>query len=457
MYKTNKFLKLSIIILLISPLLFLFYSNFIEVKPKVILEIDLNSTVNHEFQLYYYNENENEVNETYSDKIELTSEDDVLRVSLPPGIKGFRFDLGQEASEIVINSISFHSRFNSSNFNLSEINNIKSNELKQFNLENNKLVIETFGADPYIFIDFEEEIQEVIMSDGKIVVYWFASIITVITLIPIIILILYRHQIIKGIIDNWNNRNLIFKLMTNDFKTKYAGSYFGVLWAFVQPLMTILVFWFVFEVGFRSGPVEDVPFILWLIAGMVPWFFFAESWGNATNSYIEYNYLVKKIKFKINILPLVKIGSAFYVHLFFVVFTILLYLIYNISPTIYWMQLAYYTLCAVLLSYAFSLVTSALVIFFRDLGQILSLILQMGMWVTPVLWKYTMVPETYIWLLKVNPAFYLVEGYRDSLIYETWFWENFNETIYFWLIVILVSIIGVLVNRKLRPHFADVL
>lgn len=87
---------------------------------------------------------------------------------------------------------------------------------------------------------------------------------------------------------------MLYFLSVNDFKTKYAGSYLGVIWAFVQPVVTVLIYWFVFEVGFRSGSVHSVPFILWLVAGIVPWFFFAEAWGSATNCLMEYSYLVKK-------------------------------------------------------------------------------------------------------------------------------------------------------------------
>ncbi len=72
--------------------------------------------------------------------------------------------------------------------------------------------------------------------------------------------------------DVLRSRKLLMNLAKNDFKTKYAGSYLGIIWAFIQPIVTVLVYWFVFEVGFRSGPVMDVPWVLWLIAGIVPWF-----------------------------------------------------------------------------------------------------------------------------------------------------------------------------------------
>ena len=108
----------------------------------------------------------------------------------------------------------------------------------------------------------------------------------------------------------YKNRRLVFKLAKNDFKTKYAGSYLGIVWAFVQPIVTILVYWFVFSVGFRSGTGDlGVPFVLYLVAGIVPWFFFQDALIGGTNSLLEYNYLVKKVVFNISVLPVVKIIS----------------------------------------------------------------------------------------------------------------------------------------------------
>ena len=101
---------------------------------------------------------------------------------------------------------------------------------------------------------------------------------------------------------------MIYKLAKNDFRTKYAGSYLGIIWAFIQPVVTVLVYWFVFEVGFRAGEnTLPVPFVLYLIAGIVPWFFFQDGLIGGTNSMLEYSYLVKKVVFQISVLPVVKI------------------------------------------------------------------------------------------------------------------------------------------------------
>ena len=142
--------------------------------------------------------------------------------------------------------------------------------------------------------------------------------------------------------DVYRNRRLVLKLARNDFKTRYAGSYLGTIWAFIQPIVTILVYWFVFAVGFKSTMENvQIPFVLYLVAGIVPWFFFQDALVGGTNALIEYNYLVKKVVFNISVLPIVKIVSALFVHGFFVMFTMILYMGYGRFPDLYYMQILY--------------------------------------------------------------------------------------------------------------------
>lgn len=255
------------------------------------------------------------------------------------------------------------------------------------------------------------------------------------------------------------DNRLLWSLAVNDFKTKFAGSYFGIIWAFVQPVCTILVFWFVFQLGFRSQDVGNVPFALWLTTGLVPWFFFSDAWNGSTNSFIEYGYLVKKVVFKVSILPVIKIISAFFVHIFFVVFLLFMYVCYGIKFDWYVIQLVYYSFCMTALVTVLSFITASLVVFFKDLTQIMNIILQFGMWLTPIMWNIdTMdIPKGVKAIFKLNPMYYIVQGYRDSMIYKCVFYGNIKQTIYFWVLVFIFGFIGINLYRRLKPHFADVL
>ncbi len=254
------------------------------------------------------------------------------------------------------------------------------------------------------------------------------------------------------------DRRLIASLARNDFRTRYAGSYLGIVWAFVQPVVTIFVYWFVFST-LRAHAVREVPFVLWLIAGLVPWFYFQEALNSGTNSMIEYSYLVKKVVFKISILPVVKLCSALYVHLFFVGVVVLLYTVMGHFPGLTVIQLAYYSLCMFLLVLGMSYLTSSLVIFFRDLTQIINIVLQVGVWMTPIMWNFddlNLGPALRT-VFQLNPMYYIVSGYRDSLIDRIWFWQRPALTLYFWAFTGIMFLLGRRVFRKLRVHFADVL
>ena len=133
--------------------------------------------------------------------------------------------------------------------------------------------------------------------------------------------------------DIYRNRKLILDLANKDFKSRYAASYLGIIWAFVQPIVTVAIYILVFQLGFKAKPVRDVPYALWLVVGIVPWLFFQEALLSATNSLIEFSYLVKKVVFKISVLPMVKIISAFYVHIFFVGVAVILYFAFGIRTT----------------------------------------------------------------------------------------------------------------------------
>ena len=255
----------------------------------------------------------------------------------------------------------------------------------------------------------------------------------------------------------YRSRGLVIDLTRRDIQARYLGSYLNFIWAFVQPLVTILILWFVFDVGFRVPPVGEYPYILWLVAGIIPWFFFSESLGNATNSILEYSYLVKNVVFKVSVIPVIKILSVLFIHLFFIVVIFLAFLAYGYKPRLCNLQIVYYLFSMIVLVVGLSWITSSLVIFVKDVGQVVGMFLQFGFWFTPILWNIKMLPEKYQTLMKLNPVYYITEGYRNSFISGIWFWEYPRWTLEFWIVTGLIFIFGAILFLKLRPHFADVL
>ncbi|MBQ6377036.1 MAG: ABC transporter permease [Lachnospiraceae bacterium] len=252
------------------------------------------------------------------------------------------------------------------------------------------------------------------------------------------------------------NRRLIWKLAKNDFKTRYAGSYLGTVWAFVQPIVTVCIYWLVFGHGLKSGQSLDVPFLVYLVAGIVPWFYCQEVMSGGTNTLLEYSYLVKKVVFNIRVLPFVKVLSAFFVHAFFVFVACVIAAIYGYYPSVYLVQLLYYYPAMMIFIIGLVYATSAIVIFFRDMSQIVNIGLQFGVWSIPIMFDIRSF-ENIAWLFKINPMYYIVTGYRDAIYGGRWFFERGGETLYFWIWAAAVYFIGNRIFRKLMVHFADVL
>lgn len=260
----------------------------------------------------------------------------------------------------------------------------------------------------------------------------------------------------------WQSRALIWKLAKNDFKKRYAGSYLGAVWAMVQPVVTVIMYYIVFDVIMGAGDqtgarATAIPYVLFLTAGLVPWFFFTEALNNGTQALIEYSYLVKKVVFKISILPLIKVIAALFIHAFFIIVMMVIAAIYGFYPSIYTIQIVYYTLCTFIFVLALCYSTCAIMVFFKDIAQIISIILQIGMWATPILWNVENINPKIQTYIKINPLVYIVSGYRSAICEKQWFFEDFYSTMYFWICTVVLFGIGCLVFKRLKPHFADVL
>lgn len=253
------------------------------------------------------------------------------------------------------------------------------------------------------------------------------------------------------------NRGLVWNLAKNDFKVKYVGSYLGIFWAFINPLVTILLYWLVFQFAFKSGDVDGHPFVLWLMAGLIPWFLIQDAIVNGTNALLEYAYLVKKVMFQVSILPAIKVISACLIHVVFMAVALVIFMLLGHFPSVYMIQILYYFVCTIAFTLAIVYATSAIILFVRDLGQFISVFMQVFLWATPIMWRLDIIPAQYSWIFKINPAYYIIVGYRDSMLYNTSVFQNLGYTLYFWLFVIVLLIVSSSVFRKLRPHFADVL
>ncbi|WAJ24548.1 ABC transporter permease [Lacrimispora xylanolytica] len=253
------------------------------------------------------------------------------------------------------------------------------------------------------------------------------------------------------------HKRKIIKLSKDDLFQRYSGHTLGIFWAFFQPTITVAIFWFVFSKGLRSQPVGNIPYIVWFVCGYSAWSYFSETLISATNTFWQYNYLIKKVIFPKSILPLIKVISGFYIHIFFVSISFILVYSQGIEFSIYNIQLIYYMFAMIIYTIALSYIFSTLAVFLKDMTTLIGIIMQLMFWTLPVAWISNTMSLSVIRLLKYNPMYYIIEGYRNSFIYHVWFWENSRYTLYFWSVTIILSIISIVLYKNANKHFADLL
>ena len=228
----------------------------------------------------------------------------------------------------------------------------------------------------------------------------------------------------------WEKRKLILDLAKADFKKRFVGSYLGIFWIFVQPVVTIIIYYYIFQLGFKSNPQADVPYVVWLLPGIIPWFFFNEAVMNGTVSMLNYQHLVKKMVFPIKIIPAIRIAASLFIHFIFVGVMLVVILLLGVRPSIWWLQFIYYMVCNILLITGIVYLLASLNVF---------------------------MPKGFQFLISLNPFVYIVEGGRECFFDQVGFWQKPGQTIYFWVITLVLLFLGSKIFDKFEKHFVDVL
>jgi len=436
-----------------------------------VLRFSLTGNVSDNIQVYYGKEPVFAANAVSTVGYEEESVGETVEMSftLPLDTRYIRLDLGSREAVYTLTCMTFVSGRETQAFDASALldgNEARSN-IADFSAEGDAITVTTEAGDPFIVFaqgpnTLYESIHPSLVRRNQVKNVLIALIFD----LALAVAFIFRRKFSTLPMELIQNRTLIMQLARNDFKTKYAGSVFGIVWAFIQPAITIMVYWFVFQVGLGAQDVTAVtgvtyPFVLWLICGLVPWFFFQDTLVGGTNALLEYTYLVKKVVFKISILPIVKEISALFVHLFFILLMLVLFVLSGHFPDLYVLQVFYYSLCLFLYSLGVCYATCSIVVFFRDLSQIISIIIQIQVWMTPIMWNIdnmsARMPGWLITVFKLNPIFYIVNGYRDAMMNKVWFWERFDLTFYFWGVTAVFFVLGAFIFKRLKGHFADTL
>jgi ABC-type polysaccharide/polyol phosphate export permease len=257
--------------------------------------------------------------------------------------------------------------------------------------------------------------------------------------------------------EMWERRWMLRTLSLHEMKREYAGTLLGFIWGLVNPLMRIAVFWFVFSIGARAGsPINGVPYFAWLSVGMISWFLLNDGFRLSQKSFRSKRGLIKNTPFPIAILPAVQILFSYYTHLILLA-VILLIMAFTLDTfSVYWLQIIYYDFAALMLLLGLGTVTAPLVAVSKDFGRFLDTVMVFLFWMTPVFWSIDNLGSLAT-VIKLNPFHYIVQGYRDSVLFQVGFWEQPIYTLYFWIVVILLLVLGNYLYKRMKPIFLDIM
>jgi ABC-type polysaccharide/polyol phosphate export permease len=219
----------------------------------------------------------------------------------------------------------------------------------------------------------------------------------------------------------------------------------------------ISIFYFVFAIGFRSQGPDHTPFILWFVCGYVPWLFFNETLLAATDSIMRHAHFVKKTVFPSEILPFVHLTSGLVLHVIFLLIVVGMLAFFHVPFQADRFLVVYFLISSCVFLLGLGWMLSALQVFYRDISHALSIILNLWFWATPIVWSPDNIPAEYRGLLFYNPMYYIIEGYRGLLIFNTAVWPSAGQTAYFWSIAMLTFVVGAYVFGRLKPEFVDVM
>lgn len=257
--------------------------------------------------------------------------------------------------------------------------------------------------------------------------------------------------------EHLENKSQIVEMALKDLKKQYSGTLFGMLWPVLKNLIFVFAYWFTITIGLKSERSVGAPYMVWLSAGLIPWFFIRDTLVPAARSVRSRRFLVTKVIFPKSIISTYKVVAGFISSFMFLGVVMVICLCYGVFPTVYWIQLIYYALAALSLMVAISLTTSTLVVLSRDIEFLLNSTIVLVFWLTPILWSVENLTGRLALLVKLNPFYYVINGFREAMIDQTWFWEHPTLTLYYWVVVIGLFLMGVFIHGRARDYFADVL
>ena len=258
--------------------------------------------------------------------------------------------------------------------------------------------------------------------------------------------------------ENWQWRKQIGRLAVFELIKKSRGAVLSWAWLFLKPAIFIIVFWFALDIGLRVGDEMDPPYFLWLIAGLVPWFFMQEMIGTGSDVLHRYPYLVNKLKFPLSGISTLYTLSTLFVHVGLVIGVFLIYLCMGAPIDIHLIQIPFIILIMAFFFNMFSIFASHLSALSKDFSNLIKAFLTPIFWLSGIIYDVTSLNIPWIQnILMFNPVTFFATAFRDAFYYRIWVWENPKALICFGIVFAATFLLTLVVYKRLRMEVSDAL
>ncbi|MCF8246274.1 MAG: ABC transporter permease [Saprospiraceae bacterium] len=255
--------------------------------------------------------------------------------------------------------------------------------------------------------------------------------------------------------DIYRYRELFYMLSWRDIKVRYKQTAIGVLWSVLRPLLTMAILVLVFGYFAKLPTSGDYPYPLLVLAGLIPWQFFANATSESGNSLLDNQNLITKVYFPRIIIPLSATVTSFVDFLIALMLFLPLMLIYRFTPSWHIVFIPAFTILIFLLSFGFGTILTALNVKYRDFRYVLPFIVQIGLYLSPVGYSTEIVPLKAQWLYSLNPMVGIIEGFRWCLLGESSL--QFGQLMVSLAVTFFILALGIRYFRKTEKYFADLI
>lgn len=265
--------------------------------------------------------------------------------------------------------------------------------------------------------------------------------------------------LIESALNILKNSHRILSLAKFEYDLAIKEMFFGKLWKVISPLIQIGTYWLVFGLGIRNGkPIDGYPYVVWLTCGVTPWYIMNKAISTgATSVYRKANMLTKS-NTPTYFMPISSVLAVVMDGIWTIVLMVIIYFGNGCTFSCYMFNVLYFIVFLTCFLIALSELTSVLVMLARDFQKIIEMILRLLFFLSPIMWRPgNNMPYAYKVFDYLNPIAYVIRGFRNSILYKQYFFTNIKQMSIMWSITIILYLIGMLFQKKLKNNLLDCL